>query len=72
MNARRIVGLVLIAAGLFVLVQGGFSFTKEKETANLGPLELSYSKKEKVALPPWLGIVAIVGGAALLLVPGKR
>jgi uncharacterized membrane protein YdcZ (DUF606 family) len=72
MNARRIVGLILIVGGLFVLVQGGFSFTKKKETANLGPVELSYSKKEKVALPSWLGIVAVVGGAALLLVPGKR
>ena len=72
MNARRIVGLVLLAAGIFFLAQGGFSFTKKKETANLGPVELSYSKKEKVAVPQWLGIVTIVAGVALLVVPGKK
>jgi hypothetical protein len=53
-------------------VQGGFSFTKKKESASLGPLEVSYSKKERVALPPWAGIAAVVGGAALLLIPSKR
>lgn len=72
MNARRIVGLILLVVGIFVLVQGGFSFTKKKESASLGPLEVSYSKKERVALPQWAGIAAILGGAALLLVPGKK
>ena len=72
MNARRIIGLVVLVAGIFFLVQGGFSFTKKKESASLGPLEVSYSKKERVALPPWAGIAAVVGGAALLLIPSKR
>ncbi len=72
MSGRKILGLVLLAAGIIVLVYGGFSFTKKKEAANIGPLELSYSKKERVALPSWVGIAAVVGGAALLLVPGKR
>ena len=72
MNARRIIGLVVIAAGIFFLVQGGFSFTKKKESASLGPLEVSYSKKEKVAVPQWVGIATIVAGAALLVVPGKK
>jgi UPF0716 family protein affecting phage T7 exclusion len=72
MNARRIIGVIVIVLGIIALTQGGFSFTKKKETANLGPVELSYSKKERVATPQWLGILAIVAGGALLLVPGKR
>jgi len=71
MNARKILGIILLAAGVFVLVQGGFSFTKKKESASLGPLELSYAKKERVALPSWVGIAAIVGGAALLVIGRK-
>ena len=71
MNARKILGIILLAAGVFVLVQGGFSFTKKKESASLGPLEVSYSKKERVALPTWVGIAAIVGGAALLVIGRK-
>lgn len=72
MNTRRIIGVVVIALGIIALVQGGFSFTKKKETANLGPLELSYSKKEHVDAPQWIGIVAVVAGAGLLLVPGRK
>ena len=72
MNARRIIGIVVIVIGIIALTQGGFSFTKKKETANLGPVELSYSKKERVATPQWVGILAIVAGAALLVVPGKK
>jgi hypothetical protein len=72
MSPRKIVALLLLAAGIFVLVQGGFSFTKNKDTAKLGPLELSVAKKEKVAIPNWVGIAAIVVGAGLLLAPGKR
>ncbi|MGE0638765.1 MAG: hypothetical protein AB7G12_10670 [Thermoanaerobaculia bacterium] len=72
MSGKRIFALILLAAGIFVLVQGGFSFTKKKEATKLGPLELSYSKKERVPVPPWVGIVAIVGGVALLVMPEKK
>ncbi|MEO8275960.1 MAG: hypothetical protein ABI639_07040 [Thermoanaerobaculia bacterium] len=72
MSPRKIFALVLLAAGIFVLVQGGFSFAKNKDTAKVGPLEFSVAKKEHVAIPNWAGIAAIVAGAALLLAPGKR
>lgn len=72
MSPRKILALVLIAAGIFILVQGGFSFSKQKDTAKIGPLELSVAKKERVAIPNWAGIAAIVVGAGLLFVPGKR
>lgn len=72
MSPRKILALLLLAAGIFILVQGGFSFSKQKDTAKIGPLELSVAKKERVAIPNWAGIAAIVVGAGLLLVPGKR
>lgn len=72
MNLRRIAALILIAAGVYVLVQGGFSIGRSKETAKLGPLEFSVAKKERVAVPTWAGIAAVAVGAGLLLLPGKR
>jgi drug/metabolite transporter (DMT)-like permease len=72
MSARKIVALLLIAAGVFILVQGGFSIAKKKDSAKIGPLEFSVAKKERVQLPTWAGIVAIAAGAGLLLLPGKR
>jgi uncharacterized membrane protein YidH (DUF202 family) len=72
MNALKIVGLILIAAGIMALVYGSFSYTKETHQAKLGPLELQVKEKETVNIPVWAGVGAIVVGAALLLVPAKK
>jgi uncharacterized membrane protein YidH (DUF202 family) len=72
MGAMKIVGVVLIVAGILALVYGGFSFTKETHQAKLGPLELQVKEKETVNIPVWAGVGAIVVGAVLLLVPAKR
>jgi multidrug transporter EmrE-like cation transporter len=72
MNAIKIVGVVLIVAGILGLVYGGFSFTKETHEAKIGPLELQVKEKETVNVPAWAGVGAIVIGAVLLLVPLRR
>jgi hypothetical protein len=72
MNPIKIVGAVLIAAGVLGLLYGGFSFTKETHDIKLGPIELSVKEKESVNVPVWAGVGAIVAGAALLLFGGKK
>jgi multidrug transporter EmrE-like cation transporter len=72
MNAAKIVGIVLIVAGVLGLAYGSFSFTKETHEAKIGPLELQVKDKETVNIPAWAGVGAIVIGAVLLLVPMKR
>ncbi len=72
MNAGRIAGIVLIAAGVLGLIYHGFSYTKESHEAKLGSLELSVQHKQQVDVPDWLGVGAIVAGAALLLLGGRK
>lgn len=72
MNATRIIGIVLIAAGAIGLAYGGFSYTKDTTAVKLGPLELSVQEKKTVNVPVWAGIGAIVVGGLLLVVGGKR
>jgi hypothetical protein len=72
MNALKIAALALIAAGLLALAYGGFSFTKETHEVKLGPLALSVQEKQTVNVPIWAGVGAIVIGAALLAVGGKK
>ncbi|HKO88839.1 MAG TPA: hypothetical protein VJU83_10040 [Burkholderiales bacterium] len=71
MGAAKLLGIVLVIAGILGLVYGGFSFTRETHDAKLGPLELSVKEKEQVNIPLWAGIGAIVVGAALLVVPRR-
>jgi hypothetical protein len=72
MNALKIVGLILIVAGILALVYGSFSYTKETHNAKIGPLELQLKEKETVNVPVWAGAGAIIVGAVLLLVPAKK
>jgi TRAP-type C4-dicarboxylate transport system permease small subunit len=72
MSAVKIVGIVLIAAGILGLVYGGFSYTKETHEAKIGSLELSVKDKETVNVPVWAGVGAIVVGGLLLLVRTKN
>ena len=72
MSAMKIVGIVLIIAGVAALALGGFSFTKETHKAEIGPLKLSVQEKENVNIPNWLGLAAIVAGVVMLVVPTKK
>ena len=71
MSGVKILGILLIAAGILALVYGGFSYTKETHEARLGPLELAVEEKERVNVPVWAGAGAI-GVGALLLVAGRK
>jgi TRAP-type C4-dicarboxylate transport system permease small subunit len=72
MNLVRILGVLLIVAGVAGLVYGSFSYTKETHQAKLGPIELSIKEKETVAIPIWISVVAIAAGAVLLVINRKR
>ncbi len=72
MKPVKILGAILIVLGVLALVYKGFTYTEETHKAKLGPLELAVKDKERVAIPTWAGIAAVVAGAALLLVPGRR
>ena len=72
MSPIRIAAIALIIAGALALAYGGFSFTRESHTAQIGPFDFTVQEKERVNVPRWLGIGAIVGGTVLLLVGGRR
>jgi len=72
MKASVIVGIVLIVAGVLALAYGGFSYTREKEVLDLGPIEATAETRETVPLPPILGGAAIIGGIALVVVGSRR
>jgi TRAP-type C4-dicarboxylate transport system permease small subunit len=72
MSAQKMIALVLLVGGILGVVYGGFSYTKETHTADLGPLHFSVAEKERVNVPMWAGVGAIVIGGVLLVVSGKR
>jgi hypothetical protein len=68
----RIVGIVLIVLGLVALATGGFSFTRKEKVLDVGPVEATAERRERVPLPPILGGAALVGGIVLLVAGSRR
>ena len=67
MNAAKMLAVVLIIAGGLSLMYGGFSYTKETHQTKIGPIELSVKDTERVNIPIWAGVAAMVAGAILLV-----
>lgn len=72
MSLRKLLGIVLLAAGTLVLIYRGFTYTSEKHTAHLGPVDFTVKEKKRLDLPVWAGVVAIVAGASLLVMPQRK
>ena len=66
MNALKILAILLIGGGAFVIAYGGFSHTKETHRADIGVLHLKVDEQQHVNIRLWVGIGAIVGGVLLL------
>jgi hypothetical protein len=68
----KLIGVLLVVAGVLGLVYGGFSVTRDRHDVKLGPIERSVKQKEQVEVPVWAGVGAIAAGVLLLLVGGRR
>lgn len=69
MRPLMIAGLVLLALGAFVLVRGG-SFTTRKEVLKVGDVKVTANERQ--SLPPWVGGVALLAGAGLLVAGARK
>ena len=67
----KVTGIVLIVLGIVALIYGGITYTTHKKVLDVGPIQAEKKETHNIPLPPVLGVVAIVGGGALLLVGGK-
>jgi LPXTG-motif cell wall-anchored protein len=71
MNVQRLAAIVLIVVGALGVAYGGFSYTSETHHADLGPIHMSVAEKERVNIPMWAGVGALVLGGFLLLARRK-
>jgi drug/metabolite transporter (DMT)-like permease len=68
----KILGIVLIVAGIVALVYGGFTYSTTKKDVDMGPIQISHKQNHSVPLPPVLGVVAIIGGGALVYFGARK
>lgn len=72
MNIIRIAAIILIVGGILGLVYGSVNYTNKTHELNVGTIELSLEEKERIRVPTWAAITAIVAGGSLLVLGNKR
>jgi uncharacterized membrane protein YidH (DUF202 family) len=67
----KLIGIILIVFGIVALAIGGIGYTKREKVLDLGPIEATTEQHKTLPLSPIVGIAAVAGGIALVVV-GSR
>ncbi len=67
----KLVGVVLMVAGLVALIYGGITYTSHKRELEMGPLQINKTEHHTIPIPPLLGIACLAAGGALLFAGGR-
>jgi hypothetical protein len=67
----KVLGIVLMIAGVLALAYGGFSWTTHKKAVDMGPLQVERTQQHTVLLPPLVGIGALAIGGVLVFAAAR-
>jgi drug/metabolite transporter (DMT)-like permease len=67
MNGKSFLGIALLVLGVLAIAYQGFSYTVPKKAVDIGPLQVTKDERHTVPLPPILGVLALIGGIAILV-----
>lgn len=68
----RILGIVLVIAGILMFVFRGIDFTKKEKVVDLGPVEINKKENKSVQWPVYAGGVVVILGIVLIVVDNKK
>ena len=67
----KLIAIALIGLGSLGLAYGGFTYTKERHTADIGALHVTLDERARVNVPVWAGLGGVLAGVLLLAVPRR-
>ena len=65
--AKTFIAVLLIALGLAGVLYGGFTYTREKNVVDLGPVHVTKQEHERVPISPIIGGLVLISGVWLLV-----
>ena len=72
MKSITVLGILLAVLGVLALVYQGFSYTRQENVLDIGPIHATADTREHVPLPPIVGGLALAAGAVLLAIGAKQ
>jgi hypothetical protein len=65
--AKTFIAVLLITLGLAGVLYGGFTYTREKNVVDLGPVHVTRQEHERVPISPIIGGLVLISGVWLLV-----
>jgi uncharacterized membrane protein YidH (DUF202 family) len=72
MKPMSVAGVVLIVLGVVALAYQGINYTRRETVIDIGPVHATADRTRTLPLPPVVGIAAVAGGVALLVVGMRK
>ena len=72
MKLASLVGILLIVLGVVGLAVGGINSTRREKVIDIGPIEATAEKHERIPVPPVAGGLALAAGVVLLVAANRR
>ena len=72
MKLASLVGILLIVLGVVGLAVGGINYTRREKVIDIGPIEATAEKHERIPVSPVAGGIALAAGVVLLVAANRR
>ena len=72
MKLASLVGILLIVLGVVGLAVGGINYTRREKVIDIGPIEATAERHERIPLSPVAGGIALAAGVVLLVAANRR
>lgn len=68
----RVLGAILIVVGAIALIFQGITYTRDRESVDIGPIEATVEEERTIPIHPIVGALLLVAGVGLVFVGGRR
>ena len=72
MKLASLVGILLIVVGVIGLAVGGINYTRREKVIDIGPIQATAEKHERIPVSPIAGGLALAAGVVLLVAGNRR
>ena len=68
----KLIGILLIVIGGIGVVWGGVTYISDRDTTSIEPVDIVVESKDRISIPPIVGVVALVVGGLLVGASSRR
>jgi hypothetical protein len=72
MSAIKMIGALMLLAGVLAMGMGGFDYTQDRTALKIGPIQLDVKEQKHVNLPLWSGAILALLGAGVLVLGARK